>query len=70
MQNIYSIGEVARLLGLQIYQISYAHSTGQIEEPGLRFCGKRAYTDLDIRQIAEHFEIDLDDSVLASEETR
>lgn len=68
MQNIYSIGEVAKLLGLQAYQISYAHSTGQIEEPGLRFCGKRAYTESEIRLIAQHFGIDFDDSVLASED--
>ena len=68
MQHIYSIGEVARLLGLKQYQISYAHSTGQVEEPGLRVCGKRAYTDFDIQRIAEHFGIDLDESVLAGEE--
>jgi hypothetical protein len=39
--DIYSTGEVARLLGLRIHQIAYAHATGQVGEPTLRFLGKR-----------------------------
>ena len=68
MKHIYSIGEVARLLGLQTYQIGYAHSTDQVKEPDLRFCGKRAYTESDIQRIAEHFEIEFDDSILAKKD--
>lgn len=60
MKQILSTGEVAKLLGLQVYQIGYAHSTGQLAEPAFRFLDKRVYTEEDVRRVAAHFGIDLD----------
>ena len=58
MNKYYSSGEVARLLGVQGYRISYAHTTGQIPEP-VRLLGKRAYRWTDLRALAEHFDVEL-----------
>jgi DNA-binding transcriptional MerR regulator len=58
MDQFYSTGQVAKLLGIQVYQIGYAHSTGQLAEPAYRFLQKRVYTETDIRRVAEHFGID------------
>lgn len=59
MTNRYSLTEVGRLLGVQGYRIAYAHTTGAIPEPP-RFCGKRLYTEEDVRRVAAHFNVLLD----------
>lgn len=55
MQQIYSIGEVAKLLGVPAYKIEYAHTSNALAEPQCRFLGKRVYTDDDGRRVAGHF---------------
>ena len=55
MEQIYSTGQVARMLGIQGYQIAYAINTRQIAEASFRFLDKRCFTKKDIRRIAEHF---------------
>ena len=62
MKHILSTGQVAKLLGIQVYQIGYAHSTGQLAEPAFRFLDKRVYTEGDVLRVAAHFGIDLDGS--------
>jgi DNA-binding transcriptional MerR regulator len=64
MQLIYSTGQVARLLGLRPYQLEYAHASRQLAEPALRFIGKRVYCADDVRRVAEHFRLKLDESIL------
>ncbi len=64
MIQILSTGQVARLLGVQPYQIEYAHATGRLDEPGGRFLGKRAYDADDVRRVARHFGVTLDENVL------
>ena len=63
--RIYSTGQVARLLGLKVHQIAYAHATGQVAEPTLRFLNKRVYCAEDVRRVAEHFDLKLDASLKA-----
>lgn len=63
MQQIYSTGQVAKLLGVQAYQIEYAHSSSQLAEPAFRFLGKRVYTADDVRRAAEHFGLTLGDDL-------
>ncbi len=53
-EELYSTGEVAKLLGVKPHQISYAIANGLIPEPG-RFCGKRAFQERDVHRIAEFF---------------
>ncbi len=60
MKHIFSTGEVARRLGLQVYRIGYAHSTGQLAEPAFRFLDKRVYTEEDVRRVAGHFGVRLE----------
>jgi hypothetical protein len=61
MIHIFSTGQVARLLGVQPYQIEYAHVTGQLAEPGLRFLGKRVYDAEDVGRVAQHFGVQIDE---------
>lgn len=55
MEQIYSTGQVARILGIQGYQIAYAINTRQIAEASFRFLDKRCFTTKDIGRIADHF---------------
>ena len=58
MTAYYSMGEAARLLDVQRYRISYAHSTGRIPEPP-RLFGRRAYRWPDLQSLADHFGVSL-----------
>jgi hypothetical protein len=62
MSRIYSLGEVARLLGVQGYRIAYAITTGQVPEATFKFLGKRCFTDEDIGRVAQHFGVTKSDS--------
>ena len=55
MHNIFSIGEISKLLGVQPYRITYAIISGRIPEASFRFLGKRCFNSDDIAIIAEHF---------------
>lgn len=60
MKQFYSTGEVAKLLGIPIHRISYGHSTGHFPEP-TRVFGKRAYRWAEIRTLANHFGVEVND---------
>jgi len=60
MNQLFSTGDVAKLTGIQPYRISYAHITGQLPEPD-RVFGKRAYRWDQIRTLANHFGVTVDD---------
>lgn len=64
MTKIFSTGQVARMLAIPTYKISYAHSTGQLAEPGFRFLDKRCYTAADVRRVAAHFGLTIEDAAL------
>ncbi|MGO9115347.1 MAG: hypothetical protein ACLP9L_39545 [Thermoguttaceae bacterium] len=55
----YLLRDVARLLRLKPYQVSYAISVGLIPEPELRISNKRIFQEKDIERIAKHFGIEL-----------
>ena len=63
MENIYSTGQVARLLGLRPHQLEYAHASQALAEPSFRFLGKRVYCADDVRRVAGHFALALDDAL-------
>ncbi len=58
-QPMYSTGQAARLLGLRQHQIAYAIANNQLPEPA-RFCGKRLFTQEDLRVIAAYFGVEFD----------
>jgi hypothetical protein len=55
--ELFSLSEVAKRLGVMPYRNAYLHTTGKLPEP-VRFLGKRAYSEADIRVIASHFGIE------------
>lgn len=52
---LFSTGQVADLLGIARYQLSYRFEKKQIPEPP-RVCGRRAYSEKDVRAIRKFFE--------------
>jgi hypothetical protein len=59
MLQLYSTGELARLLGIAAHRIEYAHASGHLDEPRLRFLGKRAYDGDDLRRVAAYFGVEV-----------
>jgi hypothetical protein len=55
MDHMFSLGEVARLLGVQGYRISYAIRTGAVPDTAGRLAGKRVFTAADVNRLAAHF---------------
>ena len=53
--SLYTIGEVARKVGVSINRIAYHHGTGRLAEPE-RFAGDRAYTEEDLARVRSYFE--------------
>ena len=47
--------DVARLLKVKPYQITYALTTGLVEEPKLRIANKRIFDAEDVARLAAHF---------------
>lgn len=62
MRRLLSLGEVARIVGVQTYQIEYAHATRKLTEPRTRFAGKRVYYEADLQMVADHFGVKLQDT--------
>ena len=59
MDQIYSIGQVGRRLGVQAYRIAYAINCGRLPEAPFRFLDKRCFTEKEIGGIAVFFGIEL-----------
>ena len=51
-QNFYSLGEVARLLGIPQHRVVYLLQSGQVQE-SMRLAGRRAFTLDDVCEIAD-----------------
>jgi hypothetical protein len=60
MEQIYSTGEIAKLLGIQRHRIEYAIATGHIAEARFRFLDKRVFDAEDVKRMAEHFGVQVD----------
>jgi DNA-binding transcriptional MerR regulator len=55
MRQLYSTGDVARLLGIRQHRIDFAISSGHVPDAKHRFLGKRCFDLHDIQRIAKHF---------------
>lgn len=53
---MFSLGQVAKRLGVRPYRIAYAHTIGAIPEPR-RFLGKRVYSPADEAVIGRYFDV-------------
>ena len=67
MSTHYTLTEVARMLGLKYFVLSYQHRIGKLAEP-IKAGGRRAYSHEDIRRVAAHFGVPAPD--LERDETR
>ena len=59
MDQLFSAGQVARLLGLPAHRISYAHASLALAEPARRILNKRMYSAAEVRAVAAHFNVPL-----------
>ena len=66
--DFFSLGDVARILRCQPYQVVYLISTRQVPEPRLRIGGKRIFTMPDIHRIAEKLQVALAQEMIAKGE--
>jgi hypothetical protein len=63
--DFFSLGDVARILRCQPYQMVYLISTRQVPEPRLRIGGKRIFRLTDIHRIAEKLQVALAQELVA-----
>ena len=56
MTDLLTTTELARLLGIRTYQLSYAHLQGFVPEPP-RVAGRRVYGPEEIEQVRRHVEL-------------
>jgi DNA-binding transcriptional MerR regulator len=61
MEQLFSTGQIARLVGVPAYRIEYAHTNTGLGEPAQRVMSKRLYTLADLRRVAQHFGVELDE---------
>ena len=61
MKQLFSTGDVAKILGVGQHKVMYAHTSGRVPEPRLRFAGHRAYTAADLQRMAEHFGVKIEE---------
>jgi len=57
-EEIYSLGQVAKEIGIAPFRITYAISTGLVPDAKMRFAGRRVFTHRDVQRLAEHFDVD------------
>jgi hypothetical protein len=62
MTQLYSLGDVARLLSIPQHRISYAISNQMVAESAMRVAGKRVFTDKDLVRIASYFGVQVTES--------
>jgi hypothetical protein len=55
----YTLRDVARVLKVKPYQVTYALSVGHVPEPGTRINNKRVFQQDDIDRLATHFGVGL-----------
>jgi len=54
-KQLYSTSDCAKAVGVQEYQVAYAHRTNKIAEPEFRVAGKRIYQPHEVKQIQAYF---------------
>jgi hypothetical protein len=59
VQTIYSTGQAARILGVKAHQIMYAIANRLVPESEFRFLNKRCFSAANIRQLADHFGVEI-----------
>jgi len=55
----YTLRDVARVLKVKPYQVTYALTVGHVPEPGTRINNKRIFAPEDIDRLATHFGVEM-----------
>jgi DNA-binding transcriptional MerR regulator len=66
--DFFLLGDVARILRCQPYQIVYLLTTRQVPEPRLRIGNKRVFTMNDIHRLADKMQVQLAHELVAKGE--
>ena len=56
VEQLYSIRDCGKAIGVAAHQIAYAHARERLAEPQYRIAGKRIYTAEDVQRMARYFE--------------
>jgi hypothetical protein len=64
MEQVFSTGQVTKMLGVARHRIEYAITNGHIAEARFRFLDKRCWTMEDIRLIANYFGVPIAEGTL------
>lgn len=59
MQQLLAIGEISRMIGIARHRIEYAVSNGAIPEPKVRVANKRAFSRVEVQNIADYFGVNM-----------
>ena len=59
---LFSLKDVQRVLGVARWRILYLYESGHIAEP-MRVGGHRLFDEQNVREIAKHFGIAIDDAI-------
>ena len=68
--DLYLLGDVARMLGVRPYRIVYLLQTGQVPEPVLRLGSRRIFTIADCHRIAAKLNATMADEINKQTERR
>ena len=66
----WSLNEVSRLLKVRASRIHYALITGAVEEPRLRIGNRRVFEAADVKRLAVHFHVAIDERMPGVEENK
>ena len=61
--KLFSIKDVANLIGIDETRIHYAHRSGKVAEATHFVANRRIYTGNDLQRVAEHFGVELDQNL-------
>ncbi len=59
MQDLFTLTDCAKRLGVAPHRINYALQTGKLADADLRLGGKRAFTATHLKAMASHFGVEL-----------
>jgi DNA-binding transcriptional MerR regulator len=53
-QQLFLLGDVARMLAVPPYKITYLIQIGRVQEPAMRLGNRRMFTLHEVKRIAQH----------------
>ena len=68
MPELLGLGEVSKLINVPKHRIDYAIANGSIPEPRMRISNKRAFSQEEVRVIANYFGVQIEERVMPERE--